>query len=46
MKKVYIQPESETHDVLVETPILSALNSPQFTGESYGSSEEDDANWN
>ena len=47
MKTKYIQPESETLDVLVETPILSALDSPKFSGETYGESEDDNENnWN
>ena len=46
MKIDYIQPESEALDVLVETPILSALNTPKFQGEQYGESELDDENWN
>ena len=46
MKIDYIQPESEALDVLVETPILSALEGPKFQGEQYGDSEADDDNWN
>ena len=46
MKKIYLQPECETCDVLVESPILSPLGGPKFSGESYGNSDDDDDNWN
>ncbi len=46
MKTEYIHPECEALDVRVETPILSALDRPKFTGEQYGDSEDDDENWN